>query len=315
MFIEILFLILGLIGLWFSAELTIKCLTIIAHKFNISETFVGLTILSIGTSLPEIGTHILSSLNILKGNDLSGLAISANIGSNTIQITAILGIVALFLKIKSDKKFLDKDYLVMLLSIILLFVLGYNGKITRLEGIFLFLLYLIYVWKLADAEHFVEKITHHHSKKHLAIYIIGIPIGLTLLWFTSKLVVTNADIISNIFNIKDTFIGAIILGLGTALPELATAIVAIKRKMEEMSIGVLIGSNITNPLAGIGIGAIISGYTMPQSILWLDLPFWFFVSILALLFFWRKLHLEKKEAFMLIACYIIYITIKIKFMV
>lgn len=314
MFQEIIFVILGMTGLWISAEVVIRSAQIIANKLKISDTFVGLTILSIGTSLPEIGTHIVSSLAILKGHDLSGIAVSTNIGSNIIQITAILGIVAFFLKIKSDKKFLDGDYLVMLIAIVLIFVFGYNGIISRAEGAFLVILYLLYLGKLGKSEHFVEKITSHNSNKQLILHALAIPVGIAALLFSSHLAVFNAESLASMWNVKDTLVGALILGLGTALPELAAALVAIRRKAEDMSIGVLIGSNITNPMLGIGIGALISTYTISESLLWLDLPFWFFTSVVVLLFFWRNLKIEKKEAIIMMGFYLAYILLKLKFM-
>lgn len=313
MILEILLVLAGIAGLWFSAELVIRCAQYIAHKLNISETFIGLTILSIGTTLPELGTHIVSSWKILHGMDVSGLAVATNIGSNIVQITAILGIVGFFLHIKSDRRFMDSDYIVMLLSIVLLFIFGYNGLINRIEGAFLVTCYLLYVWKLANAEHFVEKINHNKKKKKMVWYFIGVPVGICLLLFSSNITVMNAEFLATQWGVADTLIGGLILGLGTALPELAAAIVAIRRKSGEMSLGVLVGSNITNPLFGVGIGAMISTYTISNSILWIDLTSWFFVSIVALLFFWRNLTLEKKEAAMLIACYILYVLLKLKF--
>lgn len=312
MWLELLLVIIGMVGLWFSAELVVKCAQVIAAKLKISETFIGLTILSIGTTLPEIGTHIVSSIKILQGVELSGLAVSTNVGSNIIQITAILGIVAFFLKIKSDKKFLDQDFLVMLLAIILLFVFGYSGRINRIEGAFLVMCYLVYMWRLASKEHFVEKFTSP-GRKHLFWYFLGILGGIILLLLSSELAVSNAHGLASAWGVADTFVGALILGLGTALPELAAAIVAIRRKSEEMSVGVLVGSNITNPLFGVGIGALISTYAISETLLWIDMTSWFFVSVLALLFFWRKLHLEKKEAAMLILCYVGYVALKFKF--
>ncbi|MFC1754208.1 calcium/sodium antiporter [Thermoproteota archaeon] len=312
MLLQLFLVIAGIIGLWFSAELVIKCAQVIADKLKISETFIGLTILSIGTTLPELGTHIVSSIKILQGTDVSGLAVATNIGSNIVQITAILGIVAFFLTIKSDKKFLDKDFIVMLMAILGLFVLGYNGVITRLEGAFLVLCYLLYVWRLASAEHFVEKMSHSPNKK-LFWYFMGIPAGIVVLLASSELAVSNAHFLATAWSVQDTLVGALILGVGTALPELAAAIVAIRRKSEEMSLGVLVGSNITNPLFGVGIGALISTYTISNTILWIDLPAWFFVSVIALLFFWRKMRLERKEAVMLILCYVVYVLLKMKF--
>jgi len=296
---EVLLIIVGIVGLWVSSEVLIKSAQAVAAKLKLSETFLGLTLLSIGTTLPEMGTHIVSSIAILRGTDLSGIALSTNIGSNIVQITAILGIVAFFLKIKSDKRFLDSDYIVMLLAIILLFVFGFNGHISRLEGGFLLGLYLIYLWKLGRSEHIVGKVENTHARG-LWIHALLIPLGFLFLFLSSYLAVHNGEQLATLLNVEDTFIGALLLGLGTALPELAAALVAIKRKSSGMSIGVLVGSNITNPLFGIGLGALISTYTMSHTLLWLDIPFWFFVSVLALLFFWRKMNLEKKEAAMLV---------------
>ena len=124
---ELLLLILGIAVLWGSAELLVRAAQVIAAKLKISETFLGLTILSIGTTLPELGTHIASSIAILNGTDLSGIALGTNIGSNIFQITVILGIVALFMTVHAHKRFLDRDYIVMLVAIALLFVFAHTN--------------------------------------------------------------------------------------------------------------------------------------------------------------------------------------------
>ena len=87
---ELLYLIFGIVFVWLSAEILIRASQTISARFGISETFVGLTILSVGTSLPELGTHLVTSLDVLKGMDVSNLAVATNIGSNTIQIAVIL---------------------------------------------------------------------------------------------------------------------------------------------------------------------------------------------------------------------------------
>ena len=138
---EIILFIIGVIGLWLGAGITINGATEIAKKFKISYLFIGLTILSIGTSLPEIFTHIASSMKILQGIDASGVAVGTNIGSNIIQITLIMGMIGLFAIIKSSKKIQKRDGLVMLGSIALLWILGLDGSIARWEGLLLVLLY------------------------------------------------------------------------------------------------------------------------------------------------------------------------------
>ena len=248
---------------------------------------------------------------ILRGADLSGIALGTNIGSNIFQITVILGIVALYMTVYSDKKFLDNDYLIMLASIALLFVFATNGKINRYEGFFLVACYIVYLWRRGNLEHFVQKIEHNKHKKWLFIHALVIPVGIALLYFSANVVVENAHKLAVMWGVSDSLIGVLIIGFGTALPELAAAIIALRRKSTGMSIGVLVGSNITNPLFGVGIGALISTYTVSDKILHFDLPVWFFVSVVALLFFWRKLKIERREAALLILMYLIYAWVRI----
>ncbi len=311
---QLIILILGIAVLWGSAEIIIRASQVIAAKLRISDTFVGLTLLSIGTTLPELGTHIASSVAILHGKDMSDIALGTNIGSNLFQISVILGIVALYIYVHAHKKFLKTDYMVMLGSIALLFIFSFTGRtITRYEGGILTVLYLVYLWHLGKLEHFVEKVEHDHNKKWLILHSLAIPVGIALLWVSSNKVVDSAHELSLMWGVSDSLIGALIVGFGTALPELAAAIIALRRRSEGMSVGVLVGSNITNPLFGVGIGALISGYTVSSKILFFDLPAWFFVSVIALIFFWTKLRIAKKEAVMLILLYIIYAYVRITY--
>jgi len=140
---EIILFIIGIIGLWLGAGITITGATEIAKKLKISYLFVGLTILSIGTSLPEIFTHIASSWKILNGIEASGVAVGTNIGSNIIQITLIMGMIGLFAIIKSSKQIQKRDGFVMLGSIALLWLFSLDGFVSRIEGVALALIYII----------------------------------------------------------------------------------------------------------------------------------------------------------------------------
>src|SRR3989338_7385888 len=143
--IDLLLLLVGLVFLWFGAALVITSSQRIAKSLNISEAFIGLTILSIGTSFPEIMTHIVSSIDILKGIEASGIAVGTNVGSNLFQITFVVGLVGLLLTIKSNRTMIHRDYLIMLGSILLLWLFSLNGRIGRLEGVILALLYVAYL--------------------------------------------------------------------------------------------------------------------------------------------------------------------------
>lgn len=310
MFIETGNLILALIWVLISASIIVEYAKKIAKAFNISEVFIGLTVLSIGTSLPEIFTHIMASINILNGIESSGIAVGTNIGSNIIQITLIMGVIALLTKVKSNKNILKIDYPVMLFSIFLLFLISLNGFIGRYEGILLTSLYIVFVGWLANKEKLIEKNTY----KLKLSYFISLILGFTFLIISAKAVVDNAVSLSDIWGVSESLIGTLIIGIATALPEFITALIAVLRGSTNMSIGVLIGSNITNPLFALGIGAMISGYTINNSIIFYDLPFWFFISLLGMVFFKRKNSLGKKEAIILILFYLIYAILRIKYL-
>ncbi|MBI5398206.1 hypothetical protein HZB03_01960, partial [Candidatus Woesearchaeota archaeon] len=164
MYAQLFKLLAALAVLWFSSEILIHSSKILAARFKISETFIGLTILSIGTTLPELATHIIASIHILQGDAVSGVALGANIGSNMFQITLILGLVGLLMTIRSTRNFLETDYVAMLMSIVLVFTYGLDGRISRAEGLVLAALYMLYLWYLGQIEHFVDKIEHRANR-------------------------------------------------------------------------------------------------------------------------------------------------------
>ena len=309
----LIFLIVGLIGIWLGAGFVIVNAQKLAKALRIDETLIGLTILSIGTSLPEIFTHIITSIDRLKGIEASGISVGTNIGSNIIQITLIIGLVAMFATIRTTRKFLKKDYLIMLGSIFLLFLFSYGGFISRIEGVILTALYLVYLYFLSEKEEIIEKIEHPRKQKQMFLYLLFVLIGLGALLFFANLVVNNALVLTEIWNVSHTFIGTVIIGVSTALPELTTALRAILKGSTGMSLGTLVGSNITNPLFALGIGAMISGYVADKVIIFFDLPFWFFVSLLPFVFLKSKGGINRRKAIVLIACYLTYVTLKLRF--
>jgi len=309
--IQTIYLLLGLIGIWFSAGLVVLNIQKIAKAMRITEAFMGLTILSIATSLPEIFTHIIVSIDVLKGIDNSNIAVGTNIGSNIIQITFIMGLIGLLILVKAHKKILKIDSLVMLSSILLLFIVCLNGSVSRLEGVLLTSLYIVYMIYLTKSEKILKR--DHKSYSGLFTNIFLVCLGIGILLYSAKIVVENAGFLAGVWGVRESFIGTVIIGVSTALPELTIALRAILKKSTGMSLGTLIGSNITNPLLAFGIGAIISGYSVDRIIIFFDLPFWFFVSLLAISFFRNNMKLDKHEAVVLILFYVLYVILKIIF--
>jgi cation:H+ antiporter len=303
------FLLISILVIWWAAERVVTSSQKIAHKLGISQTFIGLTILSIGTSVPEISMHILASLSILKGIDVSGLALGTNIGSNVVQVTAIMGILAMLTVIKANRNFLKKDYLVMLGGILSVFLLGLDGTYSRLDGLLLVGAYAWYLISLGKKEHFVTKL--ESTKNGIWKHYFYLFIFLSLLLVAANFTLKYAELLANLLGVSDSLIGIALIGVSTALPELTTALMGFRKNSAGMSLGVLVGSNITNPLLGIGIGALISTYTAVPRVVFYDLPMWFLIAGLTLIPFWKKGHISKKEGIFLIGFYILYIAVRI----
>lgn len=300
--------------LW-DAHLTIKHSCIIAKKFGISEVFIGLTLLSIGTSVPELMTHIVSSLNMLftpeKSEMLAGIAIGTNIGSNIFQITAILGIVGIAGTIKVKKRFLNQDYLFMLLGIFILWVFCLSSHtITRLEGLALILLYVSYLYYLALAEGVEQKMENHNHYNPLYSTIIVL-VGLVLVVGSADIILQSAIFVAEEFHISGSLIGALVIGVATALPELTTSLMGLKQGSGQVSLGILIGSNITNPMLGIGIGAFIVPNPVEADILNIDIPFWFVISLIGWILFRLSHKVGTRESVIMILGYCVYLYLRL----
>ena len=309
MILPVVFLILGLLGVWVGAYMAVQASQNIGKSLNLTDAFIGLTILSIGTSLPEIFTHIIASIDILKGIDASGIAVGTNVGSNIIQITLIAGLIGLLATVKSEKSILRFDYPIMLGAIALLWIFGLDGRISRLEGALMVLAYIVFIVVLATREKMQKKNSY---QANYVLESIVLAIGFAVLIYCANLVVSNAIFISETFGILKSFVGAMIIGVCTALPELTTAVVAILKGSKGMSLGTLIGSNITNPMFALGLGAVISGYSMDSALQWFDIPFWFVTSFIIMGFFKKDMRLSKREALIMIGFYAVYAFIRIK---
>ncbi len=308
---EVLLILFGLTGLWLGTELVIKGAVNIAEYYKLSQVFVGLAILSIGTDLPEIIIAINASLHNAIGNtDTSGIIIGNAIGSSFSQISIVLGTAGLVGYLTLKKRHLFEDGVMLLGSVLLVILLGFDGNITRIDGIVLIVVYLIYYFRLFHQERIGKKIKKEFSK-HIRKDIIYLIIGIIIIIFTSELVVDNSISFAEDFGIKQSFVGIIILGLGTSLPELAIALNGVRKKASGLSVGNLIGSNIFDMLIPVGMGATISELEIEKNLILFDLPFLFILSFIVLFFFYKKKGLQKIEAAVLVGIFVLYTTLKV----
>lgn len=299
-----------------SSEFVVKKLINIAHYFGVSNTFIGLTVLSVGTSLPEIGSHVVASLGILSGrlnyNVASSTVLGANIGSDVIQQTFVLGLVIFFTgTIVFKKTFLRRSYTIMVGTTLLTLLLAFDGTISRVDGFILlscFLFYIYFLYKFEDK----LPIKKEKIKYHIGVEISLAAGGMAMLLLSSSFVLAIVQDIVNKTGIAGSLIGVFTLGIASAMPEMITAIMGIRHHANGISLGTLIGSNITNPLLAIGLGGLISTYYVPRPLIYWDLPMETITAAMLLIYLmFSKNKLGKGGAIYLMCLYAAYVFVRI----
>ena len=329
-----LLIIIGLASiavLVIASNISVTKLIGIANYFNLSSTFMGVTIVSLATSIPEITSHFTASVKILAGSSDyaigSAIVLGSNIGSDVVQQTLILGLVVLLSgTLYFRKYFLTKSMLPMIGTTIMCIILGYDGTYSRVDGAILFGTFILYSYYLYldERKHYKkednkpqsEKIANgvpKNGKEVLRDSLIALAmLGVTI--FAATYVLSVTEIVVGRTGIGGSLIGVLTLGVASALPEFTTALAGIRHKENGISLGTLVGSNITNPLVAIGGGAMISTYAVPRPLIAWDLP-WETITGLILwgILVVTKGKLKKVHAIYLIVLYFVYIILRSAF--
>ncbi|MBT4539518.1 sodium:calcium antiporter [Candidatus Woesearchaeota archaeon] len=316
MLIEIFTILAGVVIILALAEIIVMRSISVASHFGVSGTFVGLTVLSIGTSIPEIMTHIVGSIEIVSDptilNTMSSLLIGTNIGSDIFQQNFILGIVGLLGAVYVVKKNLLSEVGGLILAALLVWFFSFGGFISRIEGAVLLLAYVAYLIYIKRTTMRSKELALNHLTKR-KVWSSGLLVlfCFIIMAMVSYQVLNASTVLVELLPISASFFGLLILGIATALPELTTALVAALKHKKDISAGVLIGSNITNPLFGIGLGAMISTYTVPSVVIWYDLPFKLITAFFIFYFLFRNEKLNKWEAVVLILLFLVYLVVRL----
>ena len=271
---NILMIILGFVLLVVGADMLVKGASNIAKKFHIPEMLIGLTIVAIGTSAPELIITITSTQS-----SSTDLIIGNAIGSNLCNLLFILGLMAVIRPVKIDKEARNFHIPIAFLAstVILLMGLGILGNstqyINQIEGFFLIILFIVYfsypiIKEFEDIINSYKKeklerqnSSNKNSKKrkiNIPFSLLLIVVGVFLLKYGGDFVVDSATNIALYFNISERVIGLTVVAIGTALPELVTSIFAVIRKDTDIAVGNLVGSCVLNLFLILGIGAMIT---------------------------------------------------------
>ena len=303
MTIQILILAAGLLLILFGANYLVDGASSIAKRFGLSEFIIGVTIVGIGTSTPEMVVSFLSSIQ-----GKADMAIGNIVGSNIFNTAMILGVTAVISPLVITRSNLKKDIPLNIGVTVLLILLGLNftifGKgadqLSRLDGIILLGIFVWYLWSSfrSDSASDEESPIRQYSIVASVLMIAG---GLGALIFGGRLFVNSATEIARLFGVSDKFIAITVMAAGTSMPELATCVVAALKGRGQLALGNVLGSNISNILLILGGSALIAplSFTGMTNI---DLGMVLACSLFIMLSAWcfRKKSLDRLEGLILI---------------
>ena len=312
-------LALGL--LIFSADFFIEGAKGLARRVGLPEVVIGLTIVSIGTSLPEILVTTTAAVDVPTSPEVADFAIGSILGSVFVQITLIMGIVVVKNGLKIRESWLKRDGLIMLLAVLILtFFLLTGYTLERWEAGILVSLYIIYIaWLLKhrkviqmEEEQDRDEVQVRGSNWSTAAYIVMVIGGLAFAIFAAHHLVEYASILALELNVPQAIVGTTVSGIGTSLPELTIALMASKRS-QGVAIGTLIGSNITDPLLSIGLAGLIHPLPISSTgfdfIVFILIPFTVLGCSIALLMMRTSYEFRKWEGYTMILIYLVFLVV------
>ncbi|WP_135825878.1 sodium:calcium antiporter [Halorussus ruber] len=252
MLVEVAGFLAGLVLLVYGADKTVRAAGELALYYGVSPFFVGVTVISVGTSIPEMTTSVYASFY-----GAGDLVVGNIVGSETAQITLAVGIVALVAPVVAERRNVLIYGGAMILAMIIM-ILTLEDGITRSEGVLMVLSYAVFVHDLYSnegGEEITEEVVDEREPPERALpWILG---GLALVVVGGHLLVTNGTAIARLLGIPEFVVG-LLTGLGTTAPEIAVAVVAARGGREGISVGSLLGSNITDPVFSLGVGALVA---------------------------------------------------------
>ena len=299
----------GLVFLFFGADWLVKGAVTMALHLGLSPLIVGLTVVALGTSLPEALVSVQAAID-----NQGGIALGNVIGSNILNIAIILGLSALIQPLKVDSHLVKADVPLLVGASFLLIVLLEDFHISRMEGALLLLCIVFYVTgnimtvkRTPPTEDEIEGMEIPEDPSKNLLRDIGfLVLGLIALAFGSEFLVSGAIDLARILGLSEALIGLTIVSIGTGTPELATALMAAYRKTADIAIGNAVGSNLFNIMFVVGLAGLVAPMDA-TGINSSDLYVMFGLTILLLPTVWTGMVLDRKEGFLFVAIYVAYI--------
>ena len=311
MLLPIFAIIGGLLLLIWSADRFVDGAAATARHFGMPQLLIGIVIIGFGTSAPEM---IVSAFSALNGNP--GIALGNAYGSNITNIGLILGLTALVLPLAVNSQVLKQELPVLIFVTALSAFLIMDGDVLRLDAWILRGIFFIYMgWTIwtglrnrdDSLVHDVKEELQEQEYMSLAKALMWVVIGLALLMGSSQLLVWGAVEIARYFGVSDLVVGLTIVAVGTSLPELASSIAAARKNEVDLAVGNIIGSNLFNTLAVVGLAGAIAPMQIEQEVFTRDMPVMSVLTVLLLVFgFGKKGQINRIKGLILLLAYISY---------
>ena len=306
--LDLLYIAGGLVLLILGGNWLLRSAVALSLRLNISKIIIGMTVVSFATSAPELIVSVNAALT-----GFPDLALGNVVGSNIANLGLVLAVIILLSNIEVRRSFYVTDWPMMMAASFIFFgFIYFDGFLARYEGgimfviLFLFLVYLLRYQRTA----IVDDLPEDDRPLPMYLSVLYLILGCATLWGGSELLVDGAVGMATYYGVSDRIIGITVVSVGTSIPELAASVIAIIKKEKAISVGNLLGSNIFNLLAVLGITSLITPIEVKdQSLLTNDIFWMLGVSflILPLVFFPRGLRLGWKDGLVLILVYSVFI--------
>ncbi len=316
MALVLVLLVIGFVFLVKGADFFVEGSSSVAKRFHVPSLIIGLTIVAMGTSLPETAVSVTAS--VVNNN---ALAISNAIGSNIFNLMVVIGFCAVLTPVAVDKQTLKRDFPFSVLCAVILLALGFIGmELGHVDGIVLLVLFAIYIVVLVrvalkhknSAESEIEEETEEIKLLSVPRSLVYIVLGGAAIAIGGDMVVDTASRIAIDFGMSQTLVGLTIVSIGTSLPELVTSVIAARKNEVDMALGNAIGSNVFNFLMVLGIASAISPIAfITENII--DIVVLIVFSIIVWIMAWTKSELKRGEGLLMLvmyAAYAVYIIVR-----
>jgi cation:H+ antiporter len=301
-------LLLGLAAIVWATKIVVENAIAVARHHRVSDFFIGVVVLAVGSDLPELVVSLDAALRQLADQNTANLIIGNAIGSCFGQLGLVIGLAGLVGHLSLPREQLARHGGVLVVATLVLMLIGWGGVVNRLEAAALVIAFVAYIYFVLHEEGLTTGVRSLEDRvdpgrRSVISHWLRLLIGIIVVVLSAELIVQEAMLLAIQWGVDQSFIGIVIVGVGTSLPEVVISIVAASKNRIGLSVGNLLGSNILDTLLPIGLAAMIVPLEFPHPILAFDMPMLLGLTVLALAFLFRRDGVRWPQAVVVLGAY------------